>query len=62
MEKAHQRKIREQQARNDSPFALWHDVNISIENGVVREITRNEAKPIIEKYEWCCRKYPRYHC
>jgi hypothetical protein len=52
VEKAHQRKIREQQASNDSPLAEWHGVDTSIENGIVREITYNEAKPIIEKYEW----------
>lgn len=49
---SHQRKIREEQAKNDSPFAQWHDVNRSIENGIVREITRSEAKEIIEQYEW----------
>lgn len=52
MEKAHQRKIREQQARNDSPFALWHEVDTSIQNGIVREISFDEASPIILKYEW----------
>jgi hypothetical protein len=50
---SHQRKIRNEQAKLDSsPLAEWHDVDRSIENGIVREITYNEAKPIIERYEW----------
>ncbi|HEU0119008.1 MAG TPA: hypothetical protein VFQ91_00660 [Bryobacteraceae bacterium] len=44
--KAHQRQIRENQALLEPPFEA------NIKAAEVREIGRNEAKAIIEKYEW----------
>jgi hypothetical protein len=53
--KAHQRIIREQKQNdeiinNQEPF--WKSINRDINNAIVKPITRQEAKKIVEEYEW----------
>lgn len=45
-EKSHQRLIREKLEQTEQAY------DADIETAIVKEITRAEAKPIIEKYEW----------
>src|SRR5271168_14486 len=51
--KAHQRLIREQHALEPDPLIdEKRALAASLKNGVVREISKSEAKKIILKYEW----------
>tara|TARA_R110002020_G_scaffold153389_2_gene332781 strand:- start:7 stop:885 length:879 start_codon:yes stop_codon:yes gene_type:complete len=53
--KAHQRIIREQMAIEEQHNlfgAWWEDIDISKKNVSIKQITRQQALPIILKYEW----------
>jgi hypothetical protein len=54
--KAHQRLIREEQARIEGGENLfgnyWEGINTDISNAVIKQISYTEAKTIILKYEW----------
>ena len=55
MEKAHQRIIRETMEKEESYNLFgkwWEDIDISKSNAIVKEVTREQALPIILKYEW----------
>ena len=53
--KAHQRIIREQMCIEEEHNLFgkwWEKIDITKNNAVVKEITRDTALPVIEKYEW----------
>jgi len=49
---AWQYKVRVQKAEEESKNPYWEDVNLFLENAVVKPIERELAKKIIEEYEW----------
>ena len=55
MKKAHQRIIREKMEIEESYNLFgewWNEIDTSKSNAVVKKITREQALPIILKYEW----------
>lgn len=53
--KAHQRIVREQKAIEETNGlfgAWWEEINTDIKNAVVRPVTIETAKRIVEEYEW----------
>lgn len=55
MKKAHQRIIREKMESEESYNLFgkwWNDIDVSIKNAKIKEITRDTALPVILKYEW----------
>lgn len=49
---AWQYKMRQRFADEEKEKEYWKNYDLSIKNSVVREITYNEAKEVIHKYEW----------
>lgn len=49
---AYQYKMRKKFAKEESYQKYWEQYDISIGKSVVREISFNEAKDVINKYEW----------
>lgn len=55
MQIAHQRRIREQESRRqpDDLFgAYWTNINHDIGKSIVRPVSLNTARSIVERYEW----------
>lgn len=52
--KAHQRLVREKAERENQDLfgAWWQDIDTDIKKAEVREVSHQQAKEIIEKYEW----------
>ena len=64
--KAHQRIIREQKSNdelNNNEIPVWKTINTDISNAIVKPITRDLAKKIVEEYEWlgCMPAISMYH-
>ena len=55
MDKAHQRVIREKASIEEEHNLFgryWNDIDVSKKNATIKQITREQALPIILKYEW----------
>lgn len=60
---AWQYKVRQMYADEEQAFPYWEDYDLSVSKSVVREITYNEAKQVIDKYEWLgCMPVCVRHC
>lgn len=49
---AWQYKVRKAKAQEEKDNPYWQNLDLSIEHSVVKPISFNEAKAIIEEYEW----------
>ena len=49
---AWQYKVRKAKAAEEADNPYWKTLDLSVQNTVVRPISYNEAKSIIEEYEW----------
>ena len=60
---AWQYKMRQNFAESEKDARYWDGYDLSIKNSVVREISFNEAKEVINKYEWLgCMPVCVRHC
>lgn len=60
---AWQYKVRQKYAQEESANPYWEEFDLSISNSVVKEISYNDAKQVIEKYEWLgCMPVCVKHC
>ena len=63
--KAHQRIIRERESASAGDLfgQWWEGMEVDIKTAIVKPITHNQARPIIEKYEWLgCMSAVTWHC
>lgn len=60
---AWQYKMRQNFAESEKDTRYWEGYDLSVKNSVVREISFNEAKEVINKYEWLgCMPVCVRHC